>query len=252
MATIIDDFERGNLDPYTIYQVTQATTVNSPVFSGSLSCKITNDGDGESSIVSMPGDGLNYYPQRGDIFSAFSRVTTDNMNLDIGFAWQNNTSFFASNATGYRLRARNVQEDFFLQKVVNGSVEKSVSDTYELPEDEWVEVEFVFGSGGQFSDFVFEDGREVEVGSAGEHDYEFVKGRSLIDEGKSDQTFVSGTGIGGGAGDTMIARMFDGAANKIAEVELNDEEFDTGGIVLLASNYNANDETVYFDNIRKK
>lgn len=47
------------------------------------------------------------------------------------------------------------------------------------------------------SEFVFESGEAVQVGSAGEHGYEFVSGEPLVDSGKSDLVFVSGTGIGG-------------------------------------------------------
>lgn len=46
-------------------------------------------------------------------------------------------------------------------------------------------------------DFVFEEGEAVDIGAAGQHDFEFVEGESLTDNDKSTLAFVEGTGIGG-------------------------------------------------------
>lgn len=48
------------------------------------------------------------------------------------------------------------------------------------------------------SDFVFESGEGVLVGSHGDHAYAFVSGSPLTDRGASTAVFESGVGIGGG------------------------------------------------------
>lgn len=47
------------------------------------------------------------------------------------------------------------------------------------------------------SDFVFEEGTAIRVGSHGDHDYVFAAGQEVTDSGKSSVVFESGTGIGG-------------------------------------------------------
>lgn len=47
--------------------------------------------------------------------------------------------------------------------------------------------------------YVFLSGDPVQTGSAGDHNYEFISGEPLLDAGKSDYVFVSGTGVGGGS-----------------------------------------------------
>lgn len=71
---IIDDFERGNLDPYF-------ENLNAPDFftetgtrwEGTYGLRANNGG----SIYSLPGDGLRYYPTRGDAFEFYFRVYTN-------------------------------------------------------------------------------------------------------------------------------------------------------------------------------
>jgi len=48
------------------------------------------------------------------------------------------------------------------------------------------------------SSFVYEEGTAVDVGSDGQHAFEFVGGAGLLDNNKSNFVFVHGTGIGGG------------------------------------------------------
>lgn len=47
------------------------------------------------------------------------------------------------------------------------------------------------------SDFVFEEGKAIRVGSHGEHDFVFAGLEKVTDSGKSTVVFESGTGIGG-------------------------------------------------------
>jgi len=46
------------------------------------------------------------------------------------------------------------------------------------------------------SDYVFEDGEPITIGSHGDHDYVFSKGEPVPDTGVSDLVFESGVGLG--------------------------------------------------------
>lgn len=48
------------------------------------------------------------------------------------------------------------------------------------------------------SDFIYEAGEPFEIGAHGDHKYEYVAGEAMVDAGKSELVFVSGTGLGGG------------------------------------------------------
>jgi hypothetical protein len=69
--SFIDDFERGNLDPYTNSLNYEVTTSN--VIEGTNALGFTGD-DPQSFMYSLEGDGLPYYPQKGDTFSVFMRA----------------------------------------------------------------------------------------------------------------------------------------------------------------------------------
>lgn len=51
------------------------------------------------------------------------------------------------------------------------------------------------------SDYVYESGTAVDVGTHGEHSYVFASGEPFTDSGVSTYVFESGTGIRGGTGD---------------------------------------------------
>jgi len=79
------------------------------------------------------------------------------------------------------------------------------------------------------SDYVFEQGEPIDVGTAGDHDFVFGSGESVTDRGVSDFVFESGTGIGGSSGGgqgpwryTLLATGSDGS-----EAHLYDCETDT-------------------------
>lgn len=95
-ASIIDDFERGNLDPWSspgfddIDNWEIGTSSDSPPpYEGDYYALLDTgaDHDGRQGIASMPGDGLTAYPEPGQTFTW--RVwmgTIDNM--DIGYGVQ--------------------------------------------------------------------------------------------------------------------------------------------------------------------
>lgn len=61
------------------------------------------------------------------------------------------------------------------------------------------------------SDFVYDSGTPIDIGSHGEHDYVFHSGEPVVDTGESTLVYESGTGMGGGG--TLIYRMGDDSNN---------------------------------------
>lgn len=70
---VIDDFERGDLDPYAGDDA-PFDIVSSPVYDGSYALRATDDSDG---ISSFDGDGLDRYIEKGDTFRYRFRSTVN-------------------------------------------------------------------------------------------------------------------------------------------------------------------------------
>ncbi|QCC60769.1 carboxypeptidase-like regulatory domain-containing protein [Natrinema thermotolerans] len=69
---MIDNFERGNLNPYSGSPGSWQLVSGSDAITGNYSLYGT-DGDGQ--IFSYPGDGLGFYPSKGDVFSLIGEIT---------------------------------------------------------------------------------------------------------------------------------------------------------------------------------
>jgi len=54
------------------------------------------------------------------------------------------------------------------------------------------------------SDYVFESGDPIDVGTHGEHDYVYHSGEAVNDSGQSEYVFESGTGLGGGGAKVLV------------------------------------------------
>lgn len=98
------------------------------------------------------------------------------------------------------------------------------------------------------SDYVYEQGTAVEVGEAGENDYEFVSGQSLGDGGDSNLVFVSGTGLGG------VSAIGSATGTQLADVprdhnirppsgEIDGTVYVTGGNTSGTSGYDISSDT---------
>jgi len=68
----VDTFERGNINPYR-GSVGAWGTTGSPTTQGNYALE-SPYGEGNKSILSRPGDGLNYYPSRGDTIKFDLRI----------------------------------------------------------------------------------------------------------------------------------------------------------------------------------
>lgn len=82
------------------------------------------------------------------------------------------------------------------------------------------------------SDFVYEKGDAIDVGTHGDHDYVFAKGDPVQDTGESAVVFESGTGIGGGGSITF--RWYAADGTELASLgPIEDQEFRSGGVRLV-------------------
>lgn len=96
------------------------------------------------------------------------------------------------------------------------------------------------------STLIFVEGEPVEVGAAGDHDFEFQEGESITDAGKSDLVFVEDTGIGSAVPPRQHLWKFDGdyqdeGENAVAGNTLDDIE---GGVSFVTGQEN---QAVQFD-----
>lgn len=101
-TNIIDNFERNNINPYS-GKTYMASTQGSVVNTGDYALQINSDVNGSSGIYSFPGDGLNYYPQEGDVGEFYVQHTgyhSGAMHIGLG-----------DSLSGYRLSLTNVSED---------------------------------------------------------------------------------------------------------------------------------------------
>ena len=86
-ATVIDDLERGDLSPYIQYgNQNDAGITTSPTYEGTYAIAMAGD---DNALVSYPGDGLPYYPVRGDVIEYYTWLSSGNdMGVEIDFCVQ--------------------------------------------------------------------------------------------------------------------------------------------------------------------
>jgi hypothetical protein len=145
VGRIIDNFERGDLSPYS--GLTGIASVQSDVVqTGDYALEIDPDEDGSTGIFSFPGDGLPNYPSEGDITEYFVRQS--------GYYSAGFHVGMGSDLSGYRVAFTNVSEDleqfqlaiyettrrdntdgkWNINQLVNG-------EDLQLPDDTWYKVQ---------------------------------------------------------------------------------------------------------------
>ncbi|MFB6209151.1 MAG: twin-arginine translocation signal domain-containing protein [Candidatus Nanohaloarchaea archaeon] len=133
--TIIDNFEDGNLNEYN--EDTGAFEVQtSTAYDGSYAL---NDTSRNNSIYSSPGDGLNYYPQRGDTIEWQVRKSGGNDQAPPGFFFTGGSH--DTGASGYYFyEGSGGGSDMLIQKWSSGSSSNiaSVNISGGTPENEWL------------------------------------------------------------------------------------------------------------------
>jgi len=156
---------------------------------------LMNNTDG-GLIVSSPGDGLNYYPQKGDIFEA--RLNS----FDTGSF--NNPQFIfgspASSDRGYYIIPNTAQSEFRISLDGDGGSDAIASDSLSIPNGEWLRIEV-----------------EWHDGSGSESDNEIVarlfdeSGTQLSSISVNDSTHENERGVGWGNGGPGDEVRFDNA-----------------------------------------
>lgn len=153
--TTVDDFEDGDLSEWTNIGETGGgisadfTITSGSVFEGSFAAQSDpNQAATNHATVSQPGDGLDYYPQEGDLVEGYIYCDDSDAaaNLQVmgvpadgsnELGWQ----------TAYAVRYRPRSDDIALVERVNGSTQ--ANDTVPLspvPTDVWVRVAWTLGS----------------------------------------------------------------------------------------------------------
>ena len=85
-ATVIDDFERGDLSPYIQYGDQYTGITDSWTYEGTYAIAMVGN---DNALVSYPGDGLPYYPVRGDVIEYYTWLSSGNdMGVEIDFCVQ--------------------------------------------------------------------------------------------------------------------------------------------------------------------
>jgi len=142
---IVDTFDDGDLAEYTDdannAQNADWGVTTSPTFGGSHAANAPNQ---DSAALSVPGDGLNYYPQNGDTVEFYARLAGSDSKLIVQLLADSTTSSGSTSGvsvgfgTAYRVRLSPRQGSIgLLDESTNGD-----SDTVGVspPTNEWLQV----------------------------------------------------------------------------------------------------------------
>ena len=183
--SVVDDFERDNLNPYD--QTGNWATTQNNVIEGDHALEVATDSGaswGEDALIS--DSGLDSYPQKGDVIAALLRSTGDNR---VGFT-------FGAAGTGsnidYYAPTISSQNDFRIGKVSNNSFSNIETTTQTIADGEWydLEVEWHDGSGDKPDNEIVARLFEVDE-IALERD-----GAAIAEIQTNDPDFAANTGVG--------------------------------------------------------
>lgn len=142
-VVIIDSLEDQSLSEYDDVDKGKFSVVNSPTAHENYALRCASNG---ASIKSLPGDGLNYYPQRGDKFKLHIRLGTEYSGAEMWFGAQNYDTTGPGYSVGMRHRASSTdstaERGVFLQTYGGTGVNKTATfstqaDTYYTVEVRW-------------------------------------------------------------------------------------------------------------------
>jgi len=179
LAGMIDDFEEGTLSPYTIgtgdsgHFTFDSETPPDTDSTQSLRGDATSV---DSAMASMPGDGLNYYPEPGDTIAAHLR-STDTSRTNIWFGLQSTDADGQLHEDGYRLSFGWWNSTLFLDRYddFSGTTIAEV-DNAEIERDgTWWYFELEWGENGEMDVEIWEsddrDGSPVHTMNANDDTY---------------------------------------------------------------------------------
>lgn len=133
----IADFESGNLDSWPTGELSEIS-LTTDSFAGTYAAEGT--AGGSSYIVSDVGDGLDHYPQRGQVFRGRINTSYDNR---ARFYWC--ISDVADLSSGFSIQA-DTRSDLY--RLIGYGDEQKVSGT--APTGEWLEFEIVWNRDDTF------------------------------------------------------------------------------------------------------
>jgi len=141
--TIVDTFDDGDLAEYTqdSGNFVNWGVTSSPTFGGSHAATSTGN---DSAVLSVPGDGLNYYPRDGDTVQFYARLkgTDDRVGVQLlaDPATLSESTSYASVGfgTAYQVRLSGRSGDIRLRDESTGGDSQLLKVT--PPTDEWLQV----------------------------------------------------------------------------------------------------------------
>jgi hypothetical protein len=177
---IIDSFEDGNLDEYTLTRG-GASIVSSPVFDGS---KALNTTDNNVYRASTPGDGLPIYPKPGEVIEV--RVRLDSSQA-AGAFWFG--GFDDNNR--YSAIINSEKNNMIIERDIGGEGLDLASSNVDPPLGEFMRYEIDWGTDNTIT-FLAEDanGNELDTITATDSTYtsEGVVGFSSLPDGAVNET----------------------------------------------------------------
>jgi FlaG/FlaF family flagellin (archaellin) len=190
---LISAFENNNIDPWRGNTGAWTTTTNNAI-EGKKSLKGNGTGDTAETIFSEPGDGLEYYPSKGDIISAYHREnnsTNDRIRAGIGWAIE---QLSGTTLNGYGIDPQGDNNEVILNKYDSSGgfydlervLSISFSDTDFL---NWIEIEVEWhnGNGSEAEDtFVI---NVYEIDDSGSAPFQRIK---KLGSGKYQDSDFSG------------------------------------------------------------
>jgi hypothetical protein len=122
-VTIVDSFEDQDLAEYTGASTSDSgkSIVTSPVLDGTYALELTSF---ESGMYSVPGDGLNAYPTKGDVFNLIQQTTGS-----VNGRWRLYFGLETGTDETYEVEFDLDNSTFSLNSVVGGSRSTLVSAT---------------------------------------------------------------------------------------------------------------------------
>ena len=196
--SVVDNFQDADGDPAGVYEpeqtlddyyaegvsgaLSQVSRDTIRAISGTTSLN-GDDTDGTRSIYSTANDGLNRYPEKGEIFHAYV-YGTGNERLAIGFGVDNN-------GDGYWAQSRGVDNEYKLGKGAFAEDNILIPRTsVSIPTDDWhiIEIEWHDGSGS-------EPDNEI-VFNLYDTDENDAKDGLLVSDSVNDSDFAAETGVG--------------------------------------------------------
>lgn len=137
---VIDDFERGDLSPYTGYYSgdggpAEIGIQTSRVYEGTYAIWDTSGGGGSSSRSYLwSKTGLNYYPQPGDTFEWYVNLTS-NSDSSIWFALAKEDNINESVQGGYNIKHHNDLLSFRVKTADDSAADELFRQSYNPPDD---------------------------------------------------------------------------------------------------------------------